>query len=141
MTNKITLPTSIQEDLTLLFSKYSVKTSSPRTVINLIHDSPKVYPNLFIWLFDTNGYIDNQIKFITVFSGRQYEYVEQRYKYLFGGYKVAKSKTIELGWFTIPAEYTDTDQFFFTHDEIAESPFDLSKLVEIPYNGEKENIN
>lgn len=141
MTNKITLPTSIQEDLTLLFSKYNIKTTSPRTMINVLHDNPKVYPNLFIWLFDTNGYIDNQIKLFVVFSGHQYEFIEQKYSYIFGSFRIAKSKTIDNGWYTVPSDYIDDDYFFFTRDEIADSPFDLSKLVEIPYNDEKENIN
>ena len=140
----ITLPKNIQEDLTRFFKKYKSPTAqaTPLTALRIAKNSPKNYPNLFIWLFDNDNISINQLKFVTLFIGEEYKLTDQKYKYLSGSKIIFKHVIFpnEIEWLCGLRIDVENDQYLFTRDEINDSPFDVSKLIEVPYETQ-EDIN
>ena len=134
----IKLPRIIQSDL----SKYHAvaHNQSIRTALNLIASNPDQYSQLFFWLFNADDFNSNQVKFANYIGGSEYEFIDPEYAY------TAKSGQV-IGYNSMTKQFTigiraDFIKYNLTRDEILDSPFDINKLIEVPYNGEeKENDN
>lgn len=140
----ITLPKDIQQDLTTLFTTPNIKEKrvTPLNILNHIRNSNKIYPNLFIWLFDNDNLNVNQMKLINLYLGEDYKFSDQKYKYLYGSKIIIKHTLYpnEIEWLCSLRIDVENDQYLFTRDEINDSPFDVSKLIEVPYETQ-EDIN
>lgn len=137
----IKLPVFIQKDLSNYHSL--AHNQSTRTALNLIADYPNKYPQLFFWLFNSDDFNNNQVKFANYLIGSDYEFETPEYTYQtkdgrFIGYNES-TKVFTLG---IKGNVLGNKiRNNLTRDDILDSPFDINKLIEVPYNGEEENAD
>lgn len=137
----IKLPRYVQTDL----SKYHTVAynKSTRAALNFIASNPEQYSRLFFWLFNIEDFMNNQVKFANYLNGSDYEFETPEYTYKtkdgrFIGYNES-TKVFTLG---IKGNVLGNKiRNNLTRDDILDSPFDINKLIEVPYNDEKENIN
>lgn len=129
----------IQNDLTSFFKDTQPFTPSVHQSFNLIHQNRIDYISLYKWLFDTPDFKINQVKFANYLGGSDYEFETPEYNYS------AKSGQV-IGFNPMTKQFTigiraDFIKYNLTRDDILDSPFDINKLIEVPYNGEEENAD
>lgn len=128
----IILPKVVKKDFELLRTRLS-KRISPRVMLNFIYDHSFAYDSLVSYLFQDNN-VENQIKFIEAFYNTDVEFNEQRYHYQlvtdqFVGINT-KTGSYVLLFSPDNQQKIDTINFDLTRQEIDDSPFDRSKLIE-----------
>lgn len=133
------LPETIQKDLSKYFNSVLPFRESARVALNRMANDRVHYPSLFNWLFNDEEFINNQIKFVNCIGGSDYEFETPEYTY---STKLGKL----IGYNTMTKQFTIGVQASFirhnlTRDDILDSPFDIRKLIEVPYNGEEENAD
>ena len=135
----IKLPVTIQKDLSEFFKVTNNGELSVRISLNYIWQNSTTYRNLFHWLFNESDYEMNQVKFANYIGGTEYKFIDPEYIYS------AKSGQV-IGFNPMTKQFTigvraDFIKYNLTRDDILDSPFDINKLIEVPYNGEEENAD
>lgn len=140
----IKFPKTVQKDLSKYYNDTAPISQSVRSALNKIYDEQPRYNALSNWLFNERGFKMNQVKFANYIGGGDYEFIDPEYTYQtkdgrFIGYNES-TKVFTLG--IKGNALGNIIRNNLTRDDILDSPFDINKLIEVPYNGEeKENDN
>lgn len=136
----IKFPVTIKNDLADFFKITNNGKVPVRIGLNYVWQNSTTYRDLFHWLFNVSDFEMNQVKFANFLGGSDYEFTEPEYMYQtkdgrFIGYnETTKVFTLGIKGNALGNKIRNN----LTRDDILDSPFDINKLIEVPYNGEEE---
>lgn len=140
----IKFPKEIQQDISKYYANTMPLVQSVRGALNKIYNEQQRYNDLFNWLFNVSNFYNNQVKFTNYLGGSDYEFTDPEYTYqtkdgrYIGYNESTKVFTLGIKGNALGNKIRNN----LTRDDILDSPFDINKLIEVPYNGEeKENDN